>query len=206
MAIDETRLLALTNATAEGRQLEYKQQLPSKDHDDVVEFLKDVTAMANTIGGDILYGVTEGKGADGNTVPIAVDGIGGEDADKVKQRFENMIRENVKRRLIGHRIEVRRIANGNQVFIVRVPRSWNAPHVVHHQKHWRSYYRNSSGSHPMDVTELRHAILRADNVSQRLEEFRFERLAKIAADELWEQVQRSFFICSLLTRLIQEIT
>jgi len=180
--IDEERLLALRN-TAEGRQLEYKQQLPGKGYDDVVEFLKDVTAMANTIGGDILYGITEGKAADGNTVAIAVDGIAGEDADKVKQRFENSIRENVKPRLIGLRIEARKLSSGNQVFIVRVPRSWNAPHVVHYQKHWRFYYRNSSGSHPMDVTELRQAILSTDNVSQRLEEFRFERLTKIASDE-----------------------
>jgi predicted HTH transcriptional regulator len=104
--IDEARLLALTNTTAEGRQLEYKQQLPGKGYDDVVEFLKDVTAMANTIGGDILYGITEGKAADGNTVAIAVDGIAGEDADKVKQRFENSIRENVKPRFIGHRIDI----------------------------------------------------------------------------------------------------
>jgi predicted HTH transcriptional regulator len=126
-SIDEARLLSLTNTTPEGRQLEFKQQLPTNTYDSAVEFLKDVTAMANTIGGDIIYGVTEGKGADGNTVAIAVAGVAGEDADKVKQRFENMIRENVKPRLIGHRIEVRKLTNGNQVFIVRVPRSWNAP-------------------------------------------------------------------------------
>lgn len=181
--IEESHLQSLVNSVPEGRQIEYKLQLPGNSDQDIVEFLKDVSAMANTLGGDILYGVREGKDAGGNTLAVAVEGISGEDADKVKQRLETFIRNSIKLRLIGHRIEPIRLANGNQVFIVRVPRSWNAPHVVEYGKHWRFYYRNSAGSHPMDVTELRHAYSLADTLSQRLEEFRLERLAKIASDE-----------------------
>lgn len=181
--INEGHLQSLVGAVPEGRQIEYKLQLPGNLDQDVVEFLKDVTALANTIGGDILYGVREGKDAGGNTLAVAVEGIAGEDADKVKQRLENFIRNSVRLRLIGHRIEPIGLANGNQVFIVRVPRSWNAPHVVEYGRHWRFYYRNSAGSHPMDVTELRHAFSLADTTAQRLAEFRLERLAKIAADE-----------------------
>jgi hypothetical protein len=181
--INESHLQSLVNSVPEGRQLEYKLQLPGNLDQDIVEFLKDVTAMANTLGGDILYGVREGKDASGNTLAVAVEGISREDADKVKQRLENFIRNSIKLRLIGYRIEPISLANGNKVFIVRVPRSWNAPHVVEYGKHWRFYYRNSAGSHPMDVTELRHAYSLTDTLSQRLEEFRLERLAKLAADE-----------------------
>jgi hypothetical protein len=182
-SINESHLQSLVNSTPEGRQIEYKQQLPGPLDQDVVEFLKDVTAMANTIGGDILYGIGEGNDATGNTLATSIDGISGEDADKVKQRLENFIRDNIRPRLIGHSIEPISLSNGNQVFIVRAPRSWNAPHVVEYKKHWRFYYRNSAGSHPMDVTELRYAYSLADTVSQRLEEFRLERLAQITADE-----------------------
>jgi Putative DNA-binding domain len=182
-SINESHLQSLVNSVPEGRQIEYKLQLPSSLDQDVVEFLKDVTAMANTLGGDILYGVREGKDASGNTLAMSIDGVSGEDADKVKQRLESFIRDNVRPRLIGHRIEPVKLSNGNQVFIVRLPRSWNAPHVIEYKKHWRFYYRNSAGSHPMDVTELRNAFLLADATSQRLEEFRLERLAKIASDE-----------------------
>lgn len=182
-SINESHLQSLVNGAPEGRQIEYKRQLPGNSRDEGIEFLKDVTAMANTHGGDILYGVGEGKDAGGNTVAVAIDGVAGEDADKVKLRLEDVIRNGVRPRLIGLRIEPVSLANGNQVFIVRVPRSWNAPHVVDYQRHWRFYYRNSAGSHPMDVTELRHAFTFSDTLSQRLEEFRLERLAKIAADE-----------------------
>ena len=181
-SVDESHLQSLVNSVPEGRQIEYKQHLPGNSYDEVVEFLKDASAMANAYGGDILYGVREGKDAGGNTVAVAVDGVAGEDADKVKLRLENVIRDNVRPRLIGYRVEPISLANGNRVFILRVPRSWNAPHVVEYQRHWRFYYRNSAGSHPMDVTELRHAFTFADTLAQRLEEFRLERLAKIASD------------------------
>jgi hypothetical protein len=181
--INEGHIQSLINSVPEGRQIEYKLQLPGNLDQDVVEFLKDVTAMANTFGGDILYGVREGKDASGNTLAASIDGVSGEDADKVKQRLENFIRNSIRPRLIGHHIEPVKLSNGNQVFIVRLPRSWNAPHVVEYQKHWRFYYRNSAGSHPMDVTELRHAFLLSDTISQKLEEFRLARLAKIASDE-----------------------
>jgi hypothetical protein len=181
--INETHLQSLVNATPEGRQIEYKQQLPGNAYDDSVEFLKDVSAMANSIGGDILYGVREGRDASGNTLAVAVEGVTGEDADRVILRLENLIRNSIKVRLIGLQIRPINLNNGNQVFIVRVPRSWNAPHVVEYQRHWRFYYRNSAGTHPMDVTELRHAMTFQDTLRRRLEEFRVERLAKIAGDE-----------------------
>src|SRR4051812_34677712 len=81
--INESHLQSLVNGAPEGRQIEYKRQLPGNSRDEGIEFLKDVTAMANTHGGDILYGVGEGKDAGGNTVAVAIDGVAGEDADKV---------------------------------------------------------------------------------------------------------------------------
>jgi hypothetical protein len=46
-----------TNGVAEGRQLDYKEQLPISSDDDKREFLGDVTSFANTAGGDLIYGV-----------------------------------------------------------------------------------------------------------------------------------------------------
>jgi hypothetical protein len=180
---DETVLQSLLDVVPEGRQIEYKRDLPKKDdYEDVKEFLKDVSAMANTIGGDIVYGVSEGKNANGDTVAQALDGIANEDADKVKLRLDQMIRANIKPTLIGYDIHPITLGGGLTIFVLRVHRSWNAPHVVEYKRHWRFYYRDSAGSHPMDVTELRHAITFAGTLQQRLEEFRLDRLARIAAD------------------------
>jgi hypothetical protein len=181
--IDEALLQSLVD-TLEDRQVEFKEVLPSKDSGDIIKkFLKPVSAMANTLGGDVIYGIKEAKNAEGHTVAGAIVGIPKEDPDDVKQRLENLLRTSVDPRIIGYTIHPVRLANGNFVYIVRVLRSWNPPHVVKHGDHWRFYYRNSAGSHPMDVTELHHAFTFSDTLSQKLEEFRLERLAKIAADE-----------------------
>jgi len=182
--IDERQLQSLVeNRVAEGRQIEYKAKLPSNDHEQIKEFLKDVSAMANTIGGDILYGVKEGTDKTGNTVAQEIAGIANADMDTERSRLENLLRDCLEPRLLGQQIEPITLSNGNYVLLVRVPRSWNSPHVVKHQKHWRFYFRNSAGSHPMDVTELRHSVLSAASFRQGLEEFRYDRLAKIASDK-----------------------
>jgi predicted HTH transcriptional regulator len=51
---------ALVDAgVAESRRLEFKEQLPGRDDKGLVEFCKDVTALANAQGGDLLFGVRE---------------------------------------------------------------------------------------------------------------------------------------------------
>lgn len=188
--LDETTLQSLLNTVPEGRQIEYKRDLPKNDYEDVKEFLKDVSAMANTIGGDIVYGVKEGKNSNGDTVAESLEGVASVDADKVKLRLDNIIRANIKPTLIGYDIHAIPLSNGQTVFVLRVHRSWKAPHVVEYQKHWRFYYRSSAGSHPMDVTELRHAMTFADTMKQGLEEFRLDRLGKIASDRALSQTAK----------------
>jgi hypothetical protein len=172
--------------TSEDRQSEFKESLGRSD-DEVKEFLKDVSAMANAIGGDIVYGIVEGVNEDGNTVAQIIQGISGENSDDEILRLDNLIRDCIKPRLIGIGIRALQLTNNNTAFIVRVPRSWNAPHVVDRRGHWRFYYRDSAGTHPMDITELRHAVTFADTLGQRLEEFRLDRLVKIATDSLLER-------------------
>jgi Putative DNA-binding domain len=171
------------NGKSEDRQLEYKSKLPGGDDAEVKEFLKDVSAMANTLGGDIVYGMEEGPDGDGNTVPLNVSGISGANADEVKLTMENQIRDCIKPRIIGIETKDIRLANANMAFVVRVPQSWTSPHVVDRKRHWRFYYRDSAGAHPMDVTELRHAMTLSDTLAKRLEEFRVDRIAKIAGDD-----------------------
>ncbi len=179
-AIEAADFESLINVE-EGRQIEFKGTLPSKTDDDIKEFLKDVSALANTVGGDIYYGVREGQNENGHTVATAVEGVSGVNADEELKRLDSLIRDCIKPRLVGYRIKPVHLANSNTVFIIRVPRSWSSPHVVDRAKHWRFYYRNSSGNHPMDVSEVRNAVLFSDHLSQRLEELRLERLPQIAA-------------------------
>lgn len=179
--LNESDLLNLIGKP-ETRQLEYKRDLPKNDYDGVKEFLKDVSAMANTSGGDLIYGISEGKDADGNTVAVSVEGISGEDANAVKLGLKDLIRHNIKPPLFAFDIQDVLLANANWAYIVRVHRSWNGPHVVDYKKHWRFYYRTTNSVEMMDLTQLRQAMILSDSLGQRLNEFRLHRLTAIGSD------------------------
>ncbi len=63
-AIDEAALqYMIDNQVSEGRDLEFKRELPGGGDEASREFLADVTAFANAQGGDIVYGMDEANGA-----------------------------------------------------------------------------------------------------------------------------------------------
>ena len=61
--VDEKALDALVESgVAESRTLEFKQDLQVATDEQKQEFLSDVTALANTDGGDIVFGIRAEKG------------------------------------------------------------------------------------------------------------------------------------------------
>jgi predicted HTH transcriptional regulator len=48
----------------ESLSLDYKQQLPSDQKEEKREFLYDVAALANSAGGDLIYGIVERRADD----------------------------------------------------------------------------------------------------------------------------------------------
>jgi hypothetical protein len=51
-------------------------------------------------------------------------------------------------------------------------------------KRWSRFYsRTSAGKYPLNVSEIRSAVLASDTVNERVRLFRLERLAKIVAAE-----------------------
>jgi Putative DNA-binding domain len=58
VTIDHIRDLQANNVR-EGRQLDYKRDLPGHDDKAKREMLADVSAVANTVGGDIVWGIEE---------------------------------------------------------------------------------------------------------------------------------------------------
>lgn len=181
-AIDEADLQSLvTYGVGESNQLDYKETLPGGDDGSKKEFLRDVSAMANANGGDLIYGVREQGDSDTNAAAEVV-GVEGVDVDAKKLWMEDLIRSGIEPRLLGVGIHVVPVGDSKVVFVVRVPRSWNGPHVVNFKGHWRFYSRHSAGNYPMDVTQLRDAILSGATLTQKLEQFRLDRLAQVVAD------------------------
>ena len=166
----------IADRVGEGKTLEYKREMPGGPDGGRVRFLKAVSAFANTAGGDLLLGV---EAVDG--VATALPGFDLDNPDGETLRLENMIREGLEPRLPRVDTSAVEVAEHRYVLVVRVARSWIAPHRV--RKNREFYARNSAGTYPLDVGELRTAFTMSETVAERIRDFRTDRMARIHGRE-----------------------
>lgn len=170
--IQDTDLLSLRdNQVPEGKTIEYKRDLPGSSDTEKREFLKDVSAFANTTGGDLLYGVDAVDG-----VPRDFPGIGNVNEDELRLRLESLCRDGLDPRLPKIDFRVTPV-HGNRVLLIRIPESWTSPHRVKLAGHGHFYARGGAGTFAMDVAELRSAFTSSENIAVKIRNFRMERLA-----------------------------
>jgi hypothetical protein len=162
----------LRSNVREGKTIEYKQAMPAKTDREVIQFLAAVSAFANTVGGDLLIGVSSDDGVACDIPGIPLNGFDGE-----KLRLEQLLADNIEPRLPPVAFHSVECGNGHHVVIIRVPRSWLAPHRVN--KNNVFYGRNSAGKYALDVGELRSAFVLRESVAERIRDFRQKRLLKI---------------------------
>ena len=163
----------------EKKSIEYKSELPSNSDKDKREFLADVSSFANAEGGNLLYGVKEEDG-----IAIEITGVNVDSVDDQKAWFENLMRTSIEPRLTSYCIQYCKLRNGNVVFIFYIPPSFNPPHVVQIEKHWRFYSRNSVGKYPLDVGELRSIFEASLDIKEKIRNFRIDRISRIKNQEL----------------------
>lgn len=147
---DLSQLKALhVDAVPESLHLEYKASLAihQKARE---EISKDVTAMANADGGQIIYGMTESKhlpnGLDGGIDPKIFNGLW----------IEQVIQQNVQPKIEGLKILAVPKGDGNHYFVVTVPKS----KTVHQAKDGRYYRRRNFRNDIMEDYEIREALNR----------------------------------------------
>lgn len=166
----------MSAGVAEGREIEFKRELPGGSEGDKKEFLADVCSFANAGGGDILYGV---QAADG--VAVGVPGVSPPDADAELLRLDAVVRSGLDPRVTVGMRAVPLLAGG-RVFVVRVPRSFARPHAVSYKGRFRFHSRGAAGKFEMDVAQIRASVLGSESLHERVRSFRAERLAAVAAD------------------------
>lgn len=178
-AIDRNDIENLVaNGVPESKTIEYKEQLPGNSDGDKKEFLADVSSFANASGGDILYGVSEQSG-----IPTATNALGGIDNDEEIRRLEGIIQTSLAPRIVGLQIKAIDGFTNGSIILIRIPKSWNSPHMVTFKGSSRFFARNSAGKSQLDVDEIRSAFIASESLAERLREFRSDRIAKIIADE-----------------------
>jgi hypothetical protein len=177
------------NNVQERKTLEYKAELPDDSDGSKKEFLADISSLANTEGGDLVFGLREIDGTLQDNIGIAIL-----NNDLEIARLENMARDGIFPRI---NLEIRSInvEDGRNVIIVRTKASLEAPHRVIFKAHDKFYKRNSNGKYPMDVGELRSAFLQSGEVVERIRRFRTARIGDIkAGDTPFPLTQNNYFI------------
>ena len=170
----------IESAVRENRRIEYKVALPGPEQRDKVEYLADLSAFANSEGGDLYFGIREIDG-----VATELSGIESVTLDPAIQRLENLLRDGVAPALPRVETTVVKLASGRSVLRQRVRRSWLLPHRVILGGHDKFYARNDAGKYPMSVDQLRGAYLASSDRSERIKAFRSTRLAEIAGPGSW---------------------
>lgn len=167
------------NKVAESKTLEYKSILKIDRDAEKREFLYDISSFANAAGGDIIFGITEAveKG-----VPASIDGIEG-NADEYCRKIESLTRDCISPRILGIKTCVLNLGNGRSILILRIPKSFDAPHQVTYQGVDRFYSRSNNGKYVLDVFELRNAFLQSGLFTDKIRNFIKNRLSSIIADE-----------------------
>lgn len=167
------------NQVAEDKHLEYKLTLPGERYEEKKEFLADISSFANADGGVIIYGIEAKDG-----VPEDIPGVEIENTDAVILRLENLLRTSIEPRIIGTYFQPLKLSNGRFLIIAYIPKSFNPPHVVNYQGHWRFYIRHSAGKHQMDLSEVKNSINLSENLVERIKNFRLDRISRIISNDV----------------------
>lgn len=156
----------------ESRTLDFKAQLDLTD-DGKKKLAEDVCAYANTVGGDLVFGLTAPEGTAAEIRPVMVDNL-----DEQLLRLTNFLRDALEPRVSGSLVHhAVPLADGGHIVVLRVAASPNAPHRVKRNNHF--YLRHSGGKEAMDIHAIRSAFAFADGLADRVRAFRDARLAAL---------------------------
>ncbi|PZU10729.1 MAG: hypothetical protein DI605_03540 [Sphingomonas sp.] len=170
---------------SEGLTLDFKVSFPGADHKGTRDFLADVTALANTDGGDIVIGVRE----DGNGTAQEVVGIDASNLDEALRRVDDQLRSCVDPRVPQFRIRTIDLENGRAVLVMRVGASLIAPHRVAFDKSSRFFRRGNRSNYEMSTTELRQAFAASTDLPNRIRDLHRAAVAAIAGTDMPCRIQ-----------------
>jgi hypothetical protein len=180
--IDEAFLRQLCESECpESQTLDFKRELPGKQDQDKHEICKDVVALANAEGGDLVYGIEEKDGVAGSIVGIIT-----ESADVAIRRINQVLDAGIEPRIHGLRIQQIPVSDG-YVLILRVPSSYDGPHCIrtnsNNKQQRRFVMRNGTMVSDMSYDQIRGAFDRTATLAEQARRFIATRRELIAKDE-----------------------
>ena len=119
------------------------------------DFVKDVSAFANSAGGVLIYGLKESE----DTHEAQEIDLGFDPTEPSKEQLEQIVNSRIHRRIEGVRynaVSLNHSRPGRVAYVISVPESSHAPHMADH----RFYRRFEFESVPMEEFEVRERYRR----------------------------------------------
>jgi hypothetical protein len=172
--------------SVERKTLEYKECLAIANREERAEFLSDISSFANASGGDIIFGIYEERdearrptGLPAGIKPLQIENIATECG-----RIEQMIESGIRPRLPIVQVKSIEMPDAGPVIVVRVGKSWVAPHMVTFSNLSRFFSRNSStGKVQLDVQQIGAAFALQRGLGERLRNWKADRIGKSVTGE-----------------------
>jgi hypothetical protein len=114
------------------------------------ELCKDVTALANSSGGQLVYGIEEDRVS---KKPSRVDG-GVDDSKITREWIEQILNSRVQPRLNGVLTDRIDMENGKFGYVISVPQSQIGPHQAPDQKYYRRFDLQSVPMHDYEIKDV----------------------------------------------------
>ncbi len=160
----------LTEQIREDRTTEYKSIL-SPNADSIV---KAVSSFANSIGGDLIFGIEAKDG-----IPTGAPGLDRNEIDKDMLRLMDLSRSALRPPLALKEFDFKEVQweSDRAILVLRVPQSWARPHQL---KNTGLFYgRSPAGAYVLDVSELKELFDMSEHLPERANAFVEEQLKKV---------------------------
>jgi hypothetical protein len=163
----------IQRGVSESMYLDYKREIGLGSDENRKEFLKDVTAFANSGGGVLVYGIDELRDSAGKPtgLPGSLGGVECGNVGQLKSVIDHLIRDGIDEPLYGSpEIAFVDVGGGKHTILVRVPASLRAPHMVKFKGDNRFYRRVNTGSERMTASQVRDSALQSSAAEVRVAE------------------------------------
>lgn len=172
----------LENEVKESITLDYKRQLNIADDKEKnrLEFLYDITAMYNSDGGCIIYGIEEKKDDKGKNTgyPAALFYQEIENRDKLEQQIHDIIRSNTDPAIVNVAIVFIEV-DGVLLIILGVSKTLGLPSMVTFNEVNKFYKRNSSGKYGVGTFELNQMFMQNQALTEKAHHFKTQRIMDV---------------------------
>ncbi|MEM9011754.1 MAG: ATP-binding protein [Pseudomonadota bacterium] len=164
----------------ESTMLDFKGNIDLATRDAKTDIARDIVALANSAGGEIIAGVKEEKGVAVDVCPFTIPD---DNADAFTLCIENIMRDRIEPRLSGVRIDT--VPAENDFYVrIAVARSFAGPHAVRHGARFEFLRRANRQNVPMDYAGVRAAFLAQPSLLDRIRIFHTDRVNAVRANEV----------------------